>query len=82
MSHLSRHLTVFLRVKPYNQMKWCNYVSTHGTAVRSSAENAKFYLTRCDILHVTHLHFWIFNNVSIKFTKISDRYLKIVKYVQ
>ena len=25
------------------------------------------YVTFSDILHVTHLHYWIFNNVPIKF---------------
>ena len=30
----------------------------------------RFYLTFCDILHVTHLHYYFFNNVPIKLTKI------------
>ena len=41
-----------------------------------------FYPTFWDILHVTHLHFLIFNNVPIELTKILERYLKIVEYVK
>ena len=40
------------------------------------------YLTCWDIFHVTHLHYWFFNNVPLKLTKILDRYLKIVEYVK
>ena len=42
----------------------------------------RFYLTFCDILHVTHLQYWFFNNMPIELTKISDRYFKIVEYVK
>ena len=36
------------------------------------------YLTFCNVLHVTHLHY----TVPIKLTKILDRNLKIVEYVK
>ena len=42
----------------------------------------RFYLTFGNILHVTHLHYWFFNNMPIELTKIVDRYFKIVEYVK
>ena len=41
-----------------------------------------FNLTFCDILHVTLLDNWFFNNVPLKLTNISDDYFKIEEYVE
>ena len=50
-------------------------IKFHVTVRNRKLRMQRFYLTFCDILHVTHLHYLFFNNVPIKLTKTLDRYL-------